>query len=221
MQKQKFTLIELLVVIAIIAILAAMLMPALGKARDKAKKIECMNSLKTLNTAFTFYTDSSDGLGPPAGDWGNISSAGKIPRWDASLGELLGGVTWPNVAGRKYFTCSKGENNIAGLAGQSPNNYVYNMLMRVTKNGTVRVPSNFLLFSDGPNNLNSNDYPFSKGRCAEHDTLVAYLTVPGGTVSDCAPRRHGDKMLNIAMLDGHVESRHFIYYADVVGRPQD
>lgn len=74
--RNPFTLIELLVVVAIIAVLAAMLLPALNKARAKAREATCTSQVSQIMKMVTFYADENDDFLPPARcdktSWNNL-----------------------------------------------------------------------------------------------------------------------------------------------------
>ena len=112
--RRAFTLIELLVVIAIIAILAAMLLPALARAKESARRISCVNSMRQLSLAAKMYVGDSQGIYPPRSN---------TDRWPNRIFENCGRNTNLLVCPSSGFVNetdhSGGDTNVADTAARS------------------------------------------------------------------------------------------------------
>ena len=136
-KKIPFTLIELLVVIAIIAILAGMLLPALQKARDRAKATNCTSNLKQCGTGFSMYSGDFEYYPPNTASFGSDTISyvlalapycGLFPSVDQALAECPGSTipsAYFDIQMKKFkiFMCPGEDRTVMHINKQSGKKY--------------------------------------------------------------------------------------------------
>ena len=211
-----FTLIELLVVVAIIAILAGMLLPVLGRARDKARAAACQSNLRQLALAASMY-DSDHGVYPitwPRQDW--IRPNEPAPIWYRQLQPYVGRKA--TTAGGGIFICpsslqrknqrATGELVVGGFWGYLA--YAQNAFInngdRVIGSRHVEDPVGTVLYGD-TDGWDAGLYPDGSGGanvCFRHSGGNERSTETDRNVAGQA--KVGKFRANLAFADGHVES---------------
>lgn len=198
MQKKRFTLIELLVVIAIIAILASMLLPALNKARDKARTIGCVNTLKTMGNMFAQYANDNQSNMPPAeGGWKDKNNKVEASRWSFLIGPYYGLTEqYPTTRVDQLAAWRKVRCENARLRRNKTSfNYGYNGqisgvgIAKSVKLGKLKSPSATHISGDGHWETTGGWFRNS-----------LHPSVPSDTVHD------GNSAANVVYLDGHTQT---------------